>query len=227
MSQTLAKEIAKAIEQDIIDKKLIPKQKIPSEQLLIEKFAVSRSTIREAIKILISKGILEIHRGKGTFVCDTPGICEDPLGFNFLNIININDFLYETREIFEPSICKLVVERATDAEIEKIGKIAKEMEKLDKEIINSTPSEKMIFKFYKLDISFHTLLCTLSKNPIIERLIPVVIQSIEKSYIPEIFLKKLTKGNRQSTHTYIYLALKERNADLAFNLMQQHLKNKK
>lgn len=227
MSQTLAKEIAKNIEQEIKSGKLLPTQKIPNEKSLIENFNVSRGTIREAIKILVSKGILEIKRGKGTFVCHLPGLSEDPLGFNFLNITNINDYLYETREIFEPYICKLVAERASNKEIEELGKIAKKMEELDNEITSFPPSEEMIFKFYKLDKLYHSLLCSFSKNPILERMVPVIIQSVQKSYIPEIFISKLKNGTRQSTHTDIYLALKNRNGDLAFKLMQQHLKNKK
>lgn len=225
MSQTLAKEIAKNIEEEIKKKKLLPTQKIPNEKILIENFNVSRGTVREAIKILVSKGILEIRRGKGTFVCDLPGVCEDPLGFNFLNIDNINDYLFETRAIFEPYICKLVIERASDKEIEEIGKIAKKMEKLDKEINSSLFSEKLISDFYNLDKIYHSLLCRYSKNPILERMMPVIIQSIQKSYVPDIFISKLRKGSRQSTHTKIYLALKNRDCDLAFKLMQQHLKN--
>lgn len=225
--KTLVKEIANFIENEIKEEKLLPGEKIPNEQLLIEKFNVSRGTLREAIKLLTSKGILEIKRGKGTFVCKLPGIAEDPLGFSFLNIENLNDYLYETREIFEPYVCKLVVERASDKEIEELGKLVKEMEILDEQLVKGIATEELIIKFYKLDVKFHTLLCKFSKNPIIERLLPVIIQSIKKSYIPEKFKAKLLKGNRQSTHTKIYLAIKERDAELAFNLIQQHLKNKK
>lgn len=225
--QTLAKEIAENIEQEIINEKLLPTQKIPNEQLLMEKFNVSRVTIREAIKILVTKGILEIRRGKGTFVCDLPGISEDPLGFNFLNIPNLNDYLYETREIFEPYICKLVTERASDEEINFLGDIVTQMEELDKIFLDSIPNKELILKFYKLDAMFHIHLCKICKNPILERLLPIIIQSIKKSYVPEVFISKLKKGSRQSTHTKIYQALKDRNGDLAFDLILKHLQNKK
>ncbi|WP_418964288.1 FadR/GntR family transcriptional regulator [Cetobacterium sp.] len=224
--RTLPKEIATLIENDIVLGNLIPEQQIPNEQILMDKFNVSRSTLREAIKILVSKGVLEIHRGKGTFVCNLPGISEDPLGFNFLNIENLNDYIYETREIFEPYACKLIVERASDEEIEALGKIALEMEKLDETLALSTPSEKLITDFYVLDINFHTLICKLTKNPIIERLLPVIIQSIKKSYIPEVFKIKVIDGTRQSTHTDIYLALKNRDGNRASELLLKHLKNK-
>ena len=54
--------------------------KIPNEFELAEKFGVGRSTIREAVKGLVSKGILEVRRGSGTYVINTRSLEEDPLG---------------------------------------------------------------------------------------------------------------------------------------------------
>mgnify|MGYP000470698900 CR=1 FL=1 len=65
----------------------------------METYCTSRSTIREAIKALVSKGTLEIRRGKGTFVCQLPGMTDDPLGLNFLGIENLNPYLHEARLI--------------------------------------------------------------------------------------------------------------------------------
>ena len=48
---------------------------------MVEKLGVGRGTVREAIKILESKNVVEIRRGKGTFVCDNIGKVGDPLGF--------------------------------------------------------------------------------------------------------------------------------------------------
>ncbi len=49
-------------------------QKIPNEFELAEKFGVGRSTIREAVKGLVTKGILEVKRGSGTFVAATQSV---------------------------------------------------------------------------------------------------------------------------------------------------------
>lgn len=46
-------------------------EKLPNEFELAEKFGVGRSTIREAVKSLVSRGILEVRRGAGTFVVST------------------------------------------------------------------------------------------------------------------------------------------------------------
>ena len=112
--KTLSVSVASAIENQIIEGVLKPGDQVPSEQELIETYNVSRSTLREAIKSLVSKGTLEIRRGKGTFVCQLPGMTEDPLGLNFMGIDNLDPYLYEARIIFEPEICSLSAQRATD-----------------------------------------------------------------------------------------------------------------
>jgi len=60
--------------------------KMPNEIQLSEELGVSRATLREAIKILISKNILEVRRGIGTFVSQTPGYSVDMAGLNFIDL---------------------------------------------------------------------------------------------------------------------------------------------
>ena len=55
-------------------------EKLPSEYKLAELFGVGRSTIREAVKSLVTKGVLEVKRGSGTYVRSTEMVAEDPLG---------------------------------------------------------------------------------------------------------------------------------------------------
>ncbi len=54
--------------------------KLPNEFDMAGQLSVGRGTIREAVKILESRNIVEIRRGRGTFVCEHPGMMEDPLG---------------------------------------------------------------------------------------------------------------------------------------------------
>ena len=70
--QTVVDSITKAI----INGELRPGDKIPTEMELADSFGVGRNSIREAIKILVYYGILEIRRAEGTFVCN---------GFNKIN----------------------------------------------------------------------------------------------------------------------------------------------
>ena len=55
-------------------------EKLPNEFELAESLNVGRGTIREAVKLLVSRNILEIRRGKGTFVAQEPGVADDPYG---------------------------------------------------------------------------------------------------------------------------------------------------
>ena len=65
----------------ILQEPVEPGKKIPNEFELAERFGVGRSTIREAVKGLVSRGILEVRRGSGTYVINTNSIDVDPLGF--------------------------------------------------------------------------------------------------------------------------------------------------
>ena len=59
-------------------------QKIPNEFELAQQFGVGRSTVREAVKALVTRGILEVRRGSGTFVISHRSLEDDPLGLNRL-----------------------------------------------------------------------------------------------------------------------------------------------
>jgi len=59
---------------------------MPNELQLAEELGVSRATLREAIKILISKNIFEVKRGVGTFISKTPGFSVDALGLEFIDL---------------------------------------------------------------------------------------------------------------------------------------------
>ena len=78
-------------------------EKIPNEFELAEKFGVGRSTIREAVKGLVSKGILEVKRGSGTFVVSTCTAEDDPLGLSRLqDKYKLALELFDVRLMIEP-----------------------------------------------------------------------------------------------------------------------------
>ena len=79
--QLLVPQIEDQLLMYIQEKNIAIGSKLPSEYKLAELFGVGRSTIREAVKSLVTKGILEVKRGSGTFVTSTKRVADDPSGF--------------------------------------------------------------------------------------------------------------------------------------------------
>lgn len=73
------------------------------------------------------------------------------------------------------------------------------------------------------DIAFHTFLCRMSKNPVFERMLPVIIKSVRASY--SLLVPRLSNGPRVSIHGEIYKAVAAHDGDEAYRLMVAHLSN--
>ena len=117
----LAEQIADRINQMIIDQQLQPDDKLPTEVELMAYLDVGRSTIREALKILVARNIVEIRRGKGTFVTRNPGMSKDPLGFAYMqDKLKLAQDLLEVRARIEPWTAYLAAQRANEEDMEKL-----------------------------------------------------------------------------------------------------------
>ena len=101
LSESVADDILNMI---AIENRFSPGDKIPNENDLAEELRVSRTTLREAIRILVTNGILEIERGRGTFIRKDIQLDEIE---NMQSLISANirtKDLYEIRLIFEPQM---------------------------------------------------------------------------------------------------------------------------
>ena len=74
--KSLAEEVASKLQEQILKGAYKVNQKLPIEAELMKSFNVGRSTIREAVKILVNSGFLRVQQGLGTFVDDVTGINE-------------------------------------------------------------------------------------------------------------------------------------------------------
>lgn len=149
----------------ILEEPLEVGQKIPNEFELAEKFGVGRSTIREAVKALVSKGILEVRRGSGTYVISTSTLEDDPLGLSrFQDKYQLALELFEVRLMLEPEIASMAAEYALPEEREQLKNLCDEVENLYRAGKNHI----------KKDIEFHTFIAVCSKNRVVETLIPVI-----------------------------------------------------
>ena len=108
----------------ILQKPVEPGQKMPNEFELAEQFGVGRSTIREAVKGLVSRGILEVRRGSGTYVINTNSIEVDPLGFGKIeDKYKLALDLFEVRLMIEPEIAALACRSASAEELKELKRL--------------------------------------------------------------------------------------------------------
>lgn len=140
-------------------------KKIPNEFELAEKFGVGRSTIREAVKGLVTKGILEVRRGAGTYVVSTYTLEEDPLGLARLgDRYKLALELLDVRMMLEPEIAAMACGHITQEEKERLEQLCNEVEKLYQSGVNHAGK----------DVEFHTHIAKCSGNRVVEVLIPII-----------------------------------------------------
>ena len=103
--------------------------KMPNEYELASLFSVGRSTIREAVKLLASKGLLEVRRGSGTFVSSKLGMSDDPLGLSMIcDKDKLVMDLLEVRLLIVPKMAALAAEHATAGEFSQLKDIWRRLE---------------------------------------------------------------------------------------------------
>lgn len=143
--------------------------RLPSEYELAELFGVGRSMVREAVKSLESKGILEVRRGAGTFVKSTGPIMNDPLGLaRFEDKYRLAMDLFDVRILLEPEVAATACENATEEEKMRIRELCDEVEKLYLEGKNHIQK----------DMEFHACIAKCSRNRVVEVLIPVIYTAV-------------------------------------------------
>jgi DNA-binding FadR family transcriptional regulator len=185
--------------------------KIPNEMELSQNLEVSRTTIREAIKTLVSQNILEIRRGEGTFVCDKLGITEDPLGFRFIgDKVHLALDLLEIRMLLEPHIARKAAEKATDEEITDIIAQCGRVETL---VLQGASYDEE-------DVLFHTKIARAAKNVVIPNLIPVINQTI---FVLMQVTHRTLRQETIITHRAVAKAIQAHDGAGARNAMVEHI----
>ena len=118
-SESVVQQVINCLTDAMIHKELKPGDKIPTEMELAQTLGVGRNSIREAIKILVYLGVLEIRRAEGTFVCE--GWSEsmiDPLIYGIiLDKSDSYDNLMELREMMEAGVMHLAMTKCNEADM--------------------------------------------------------------------------------------------------------------
>lgn len=213
-TKSLVDQTADKILAYMADRKLTVGDKIPNEYDLAKDLEVSRSTIREAVRVLTSKNILEIRRGLGTFVSSKRGISEDPLGFSLVpDTLKLVQDLFEVRSLLEPRMTQLAAVHASQDEVAQLKEIK---EKIEDQV---ETSGQLHFQY---DMDFHSLIAQASGNLAMTQLIPIINQSIWL-YNTQSYSSEAIKREMVISHQEILEAIQDQKPDQAYQAMANHI----
>lgn len=204
---------AKRLREMIVENKMQSGDRLPSESELGEMFGVSRSTVREAIKLLIAENVVEIQRGKGTFITMQPGVGKDPLGLEFANQKRLLRNLLETRMMIEPQIAALAAQRAKQENIDQLAQIIEQIKAAGSDKGNHTP----------YDVAFHRAVAECTQNDVLYRILPIICESIQEGYFKTANVPGSYERAIQS-HINIFQAIVNKDPEAAKNETEKHLR---
>lgn len=191
--------------------------KLPNENELSEELGVSRTTLREAIRILVSEGVLTVKRGKGTYVANQlKRIAKGGIAIHEFSDsrVTLRD-LYETRMIFEPEAAALACRRASDEEIKKILSLGDICQNYL--LRNPTGRERI-----ESEIAFHSSIIEASHNVFLSEFMPMLTQTIEQTFALDYNLDVVAE-DAYKDHIMIMNFLEKRDAQALKSAITIHL----
>jgi len=205
----------------IKNNKLKPEDKLPPERELAEKLSISRGSLREAFRVLESRGLIKSKPGGGRFIRE---IKKDAFIDTKNVILNLEKSsileLLEAREIFEVRVVEFAAERATAEDIKVIEEVFSRLsEEGGTEDRGAKDEEKM-----ESDTEFHMAIARASHNFVFINIIRLHLDLLKET-------RKKTwqipgrREEQQGEHQAIFQAIKEHNSKKAAKAMLQHLIN--
>ncbi len=213
-SARLYERIVEQIEQRIIQGDLHIGDQLPAERELCEQFGVSRTAVREAVKALRQKGLLETYPGRGTFITNgTSQAVRHSLNLMVkLGRADNAEHLVQVREILEPEIAALAANHVTS---EQLVVMSEAVAAMDTALHNAD-------RFVEADLDFHLTLAEATGNEIIPILIDSIVDLL-REHRKGIFLTPGGPERGQIHHKRILKAIQQHNPDAARKAMCAHL----
>jgi GntR family transcriptional regulator, transcriptional repressor for pyruvate dehydrogenase complex len=210
----LYEQIVQQIEGSIRKSTLKPGDQLPAERALAERFGVSRAAVREAVKALREKGLVEAYSGRGTFI--TNGTSR-AIRHSLDMMINIEHRdgaaqLVEFRELLEPEIAALAATRVTDRHLTMMRKAVAVMD----ETMDDPDA------FVEADLDFHLALAESIANPLILSLINPIVGLLRKERL-KTFEVQGGPQRGQFHHKRILEAIQAHDPKSAREAMKAHL----
>lgn len=210
----LYEQIVKQVEESILSGQLKPGDQLPAERDLAQSFGVSRTAVREAVKTLTEKGLVEAFSGRGTFVTNgTSQAIRQSLDL----MIRINHqegsaHLAELRLVLEPEIAGLAASRI-DAQL--LGTMKETVAIMERNLHEREA-------YIEADLDFHLALAEAAGNPLILSLLDSIVGLLREQR-SRIFDVEGGPERGQYHHKRILAAVEQRDPEAARGAMREHL----
>ena len=212
-STRIYEEIVRQIKTLVQEGRLKSGDRLPPERDLAERFKVSRTSVREALRALESLGLIEIRPGEGTFVrgVSVESLIE-PLALVILTQREAVGELFEARRLLEPTIAGLAARRATNEEVHEMERV---LEEQAREVAAGRTGLAQ-------DAAFHAAIASAAHNRAISRLVNALMDLLSQSREESLQTPGRPTRSHQD-HRKILDAIQRRDETLAHRVMLEHL----
>jgi DNA-binding FadR family transcriptional regulator len=171
-SSALPEKIAQDLMQRILRGDYDDASILPSERALQDSYGVSRTVVREALKLLAARGLVTTGSGQGAVVgknLTSPAIDALLLAFHRAHV-RLEDLL-NTRLLIEPEVAALAAQHATSLQIRRLHELTQALA----DLAGSDQPAQAASRSYDLNAQFHTVLAQASQNPVLEILMALLV----------------------------------------------------
>jgi GntR family transcriptional regulator, transcriptional repressor for pyruvate dehydrogenase complex len=211
----LYEQIVQQVEESVHKGTLKTGDKLPPEREMAEQFGVSRTAVREAVKALREKGLVEAYPGRGTFIMDAS---PNTIRLSLDRMMKTGQgegsaYLAEVREMMEPEIAAMAAARADGEDVAAMRESVAVMDgaKEDPEA------------YIEADLDFHLALAEAAANPIILSLIDSIVGLLREQRMG-IFQVEGGPERGQYHHKKILEAVEHRDPAGAREAMKAHMR---
>ncbi len=217
----LADVVAERIERLIVDGVLKVGQTLPSERRLCEKLGISRSALREGLRVLRGRGIIETAQGRGSQVAKLSGEQDaSPLMHLFNSQPRTLYDLLEVRALLEGESARLAALRGTEADFILLRRRYEEM------LAAHTAEEADPREHARLDHAFHLAVSEASHNPVLvhtlQSLTDLMLSTVFAS-VNNLYHRPMQKRQIDRQHSRLFHAITERLPDQAQRAARDHI----
>ncbi len=212
--RSTVEQVFDRIHRAIEDRKLPAGTRLPGEHQLVAQLQVSRPVLREALARLQSLGLVEIRRGRGTFVASRSSLARCVQLLRSAVTISPLELLTfaELRTAVEVQAARQAAERATDAQVAELEALLEDLDSQDR------PDEELL----EIDFRFHRKLVEIAGNELMQNVMAVIYEFVLAQMVRTTPPPRENELGRR-LHRQIVAAVRKRDPDAAERAMRQHM----